>query len=404
MPMLRLAPSGPAIVGTSNGQLLRWNSTTLQWDLASDAPYLLTEFDYLLSTRADLVAVVTPVAGDFILPAGSYFFKESIALLDGERIVVDGTDVLLAGGGNGRGLIGNFVDHTPWFVAQNGAKVVAQNMTFGAAATARHGIGVSTGATFVATDCVIPSTATGTQAAIEVAGYATLTRCQIGGGVGALGLSGGADVRILDSRLQCTANGLPCVSIDATLATQLHLDRCTITMTNSQAQPLVSVVSAEDIECRLVSTDCYYYKRFYTNSALVRLSGTTGGIELSCSRDRFRASIQEFGSHYGVEVAGDVSAITIDNCDFDYPTTALYRTSGTVGNVAFNGNLMGANMATPSAVYWPTASLPAQGLFETNNSCVLASPFFGHTTADALVMRRCNFAAGAPLTETALIP
>lgn len=54
-----------------------------------------TEFDFIITDRASLVAVVAPVGGVFNLPTGSYAFKQALTLNPGERLSNNGNSVLL---------------------------------------------------------------------------------------------------------------------------------------------------------------------------------------------------------------------------------------------------------------------------------------------------------------------
>jgi hypothetical protein len=404
MARLRLAPSGPPLVGNANGDLLRWNATTLEWDIVTDAPYLLTEYDHLISTRANLVSVVAPVAGDFLLPSGSYFFKAPVALNEGERIVVDGSEVLLAGGGNGRGLIGNYADDQPWFIVRDGGRVLATRMTFGAAQTARHGISIEAGCVFIATDSFIQSTPTGTQAAVDTSSFLVMSRCDISGGIGPLKVRGGANVNLLDCRLQNESAGLSCIDADVDSQAELRLSHCSVTDNVSQSPPLVNLQTAQDVVFHYSSDHTYYYRPFDTNRGVIRIAGTGIGLEVSCSYDRFLGTPQGFGGAGGLQMEGDATRVIVDGCDFDYVTEGILAVGlHAIEAVRCSGNKFGDNMTT--GISWQTAWLPSNGLIEINNQFAAGvTPFGGHVIGDALVIRRGNFQAGTPLGETIRIP
>lgn len=401
MPMIRLSPSGPPIVGNANGDLLVWNSTTLQWDISSSTPYTITEFDYLLTTRQDLVDVVAPVGGDFLLPGGSYFCRRRIVLQPGERIVIDNTNVFMMGSGipQGRGITAEYADGQPNIEVINGGTLTAYQIYFGIVSVGRQGLLVGAGSKFTAIDSSFPTTTSGAPG-ISVEGDAVLYRCTLGNGIQPVSVSGSGTLRMVDCELYCGSPGSACLGISGTNSARVDLDRCLLSMTAEEDDAVVTIESVSSSEVRVFSRDCRYF-RAPAQTAIIRLTSSGGGgPSLYCRGDRFASASPGID---GIGVDGNVSNLVIDGCEWYYITTALLRTAGVAAAVRFSGNRLGATCS--NGVEWATASLPTGGLIETDNQFGAGiTPFVGHTTADAAVMRRANFLAAVPQSETALIP
>lgn len=401
MPMIRLSPSGPPVLGSADGDLLVWNSITLQWDVASASSLFATEFDYLLTTRQDLVDVVAPVGGDFLLPGGSYFCRRRIVLQPGERIVIDNTDVFMMGGGipQGRGITAEYADAAPNIEVINGGTLTAYQVYFGLVSVGRQGVLVGPGSKLVAIDSSFPTSSSGAPG-LSVEGTATLYRCDLGDGVQPVSVTGTGILRMVDCDLRCGSAGAPCLSVAATAASRVDLIRCYLRMTAAGTDPLVTVDSVAATQVFLVSRDCRYF-RAPEQTALIRLTSSGGGgPTLYCRGDRFFSASD--GIAIGVDVAGEVTDVILDGCEWYYVTTALVRSGGGANAVQFTGNRLSTTCST--GVDWATASLPTVGLIETGNQFGAGvTPFANHTVADAAVMRRANFVGAVPQGETAIV-
>jgi len=397
MPMIRTPPSGPAIVGAANGDLLVWSSATNEWLASSETPYLnVTEFDYIISSRADLVAVAPPVGGDISLPSGSYFFKQAVLLNDGERVLVDAAKVLMMAR-PAAGLVGNYADDQPWFRIENGGEVLAYDVTFYAAAASRHGVLVDASSSFTAQDCEIRSSDTGAQAAIACSGSVLLQRCVIPAGIQPIAVSGGARLVMNDCRVTCTVQGFPMIDVDATAETVVQLTRCVLLQTYSAQGAIVRLEAGVDVPLWFTSND-NEYRWNVSDVRSVILAGASAGLSAIFSDDRFYGATG-LGT-IAINVAGLIGELRTNGCRFEGHNVAVVSDASAATHAEFNRN----TVLTNTGLIWPAADLPANGLFEFENHFGAGTPFGGHASTDSGVVRRANIQSGTLLTETALTP
>lgn len=407
---LRTPPSGPFTNGNNVGDVLTWDGT----DWVAAALGAVGAFDHALASRADLVAVVAPVAGVFNLPSGSYAVTAPIALNAGEQLVVpNGNSVLLMCMGPTK-VVSSDPGGNPLLLAEAGSELDlitpylnaqgAGNVALSSAGTVRcvggqiSGSGNATAALrvtagqFDATGTLFTAGAssstffnangdsdgaarfrgcrfTGAQAFGVVAemGRLLLEQCYLEGGTSAALTVTGLDPQTVELR-QCVLRSGPTTVLHQGAVAHLALIDCDIAPNDNNA------------DCVLVNgvPGCCI-RGGYLHS----LAGTPGaGVNVSGNVTEDLRVVGVRGTDLGVLVArsgGTQSRALVAHCDAD----------GSVG----------------VGVDWASASIPTLGLLELGNAFDVSSiPYNGHNQATARVNRKGNLQSSGLSSETAIVP
>lgn len=197
---LRVGPSGPVVEAEADGDGLLYEAATKKWKtgpvgggggtgatgptgptgpIGATGPAGASSeqaFDFILSSRADLVAVVAPVSGVFELPTGSYAIKVGFALLAGESLhVAPSVGVLMMGMGPTKDL-----SYDTTF--ENEGELILLSMRLASAAA---GVTVlESSGRVTATSTNIETTQAGGRAVNATGGVVSLSQCEIRGGTG----------------------------------------------------------------------------------------------------------------------------------------------------------------------------------------------------------------------------
>lgn len=386
MPQLRLSPSGPPIVGVNAGDILIWNPLTYQWNIGA-APSVATEFDHLISTRADLVAVAPPVAGEIVLPSGSYFFKQAINLNDGERVVVDSEAVFLMGGGRGleRGFRGNYALNSPAFIVRNGGLAELINMTIGAVQPGRHGVQLDGFSNLKCSLCTFTDSATGTQPTLALnAGTSTFEETLIGLSLNrGVAISGGSKHVFRRCEIRAgNGDGID-ISLPESTETEVSILEGKV---SSSVEPALTL-AGDDLTFQSVATD-------YTTTA-------DEGRVISAERYRsmrFAGGITRGPNLIGFAFAGASLFSTIEGMEGRSLASFVEHLSGTQRGVVID-TCTTLNDVT-IGVSWASGSIPAMGLCVMGCKFDTVTPITGHVATDTDVIHRGNFGAGGALIET----
>jgi hypothetical protein len=368
-----------------------WRSIPL-----SSLPVGITEFDHILTSRADLVAVVAPVANVFVLPAGSYFIKSSFALNAGEGMQVNNVSVFLQGAGAGATLTGGSA--TVPLLQVTGANGRCQMLTLSlAAAAANVRVLESGGEVSAGTQCVFTNT------------FASATEpTVVQTGTGRLSLSG-SRIQAVNRCFRNSSNGrftAVATRIESEQGTAVEIDGA-----NSWTEFLGSIVR---------TTVGGTGQAFFLNSASANLyvnecevaTATTANLVLvaglGCAALNITGGEWQTGSAagtVGINITGPISkevhveGVAVQNC-----ATWVNWGSGLVAAakvIACTGT-----SGVTTCIQWPVANIPTRGLVESQNqwNAATASVFTNHQQNDARVMRRMNHSSTAPMSETGIVP
>jgi hypothetical protein len=353
----------------------------------------LTEFDFIIRNRADLVAVVAPVANTFVLPNGSYFIKSSFSLNAGEGMQVPaGGVVFIQGGGAGKVITGGSAV-LPLLRVLGACQLLTVQLT---AAVAQAIVLDADGDVSTATQCVFSNPLASTAPCVQTSGTGRLAilACRITAqdvcvrhaSVGErLTIAGGSRVESVDgTAIEITAANSWCLITDSIVRTTsatatgqaffINAAGATVWITETE------VASGSTANCVLV------------NSA--KFVGLRGG-EWQCGAA-------------GGTVCALAGAITqgfvADGCQVQVCTSFVTHSAGAVGYARVSG-CVGQNTVT-TCVNWQVANVPTRGLQEQNNSwnATTANMFLNHQQNDARVMRRSNISSAGNTSETGIVP
>ncbi|HKJ10926.1 MAG TPA: hypothetical protein VJ976_00910 [Ornithinimicrobium sp.] len=398
---MRLPPSGPTFEGTADGQTFVWDQTLQKWNIALD-PGNITEFDFIIRDRADLVdAVGTPVAGEFILVDGSYFWGDDVLLDPGETVAADAVTVFMMGGGPvgslDRGFRGNGAASDPAFDIRNGANVRLLNMRIAGAAIAQHGVAVA-GATLDADWCAFPTTAGGSQPGLLLGATSVgrISRTTIGGANEGVEITGGAKHLFRDCTITSgsAGNGLT-ANVGATV-TRLQFDGCFFRGSASGSPPVV-LETAPDLdvffngcewESNAANTPCLLARgigSLVVDGGFMSCSAAPVGDGLSLATDPMQGGVQVIGLH-----GHALDDLVVASVNFDCRRAVI----------------MGCDTATDVTVGidWQAPVPTNGGLLIVGNNFDTTTPLQGITAATANVnLKACSDRNGL-MTETAIVP
>lgn len=399
---IRLPPSGPTYQGTADGQIFIWDQTLGKWSIGAN-PGSTTEFDFIIQDRADLVdAVGTPVAGEFVLVDGSYFFKDDVLLDPGETVAADNVTVFMMGGGPvgslDRGFRGNGAASTPAFDIRNGADVRLFNMRIAGAGIAQHGVAV-TASTLDADWCAFPTTAGGSQPGLQLGltSEGRISRTIIGGGVEGVEITGGAKHLFRDCTITSgsAGNGLR-ANVGATV-TRLQFDGCFFRGSGTGTEPVVLETAPDldaffnhcEFESNATSTPCALVRGIGSLSMMGGFLHCSAGAPLgdgvSLATDPMQGGVQLIGLH-----GHALDDLVVASVNFDCRRAVI----------------MGCDTATDVAVGidWQAPVPTNGGLLIIGNNFDTTTPLQGITAATANVnLKACSDRNGL-MTETAIVP
>jgi|WetSurMetagenome_2_1015567.scaffolds.fasta_scaffold45569_2 hypothetical protein len=360
-------------------------------------PGARTEFNFILESRADLVAVVAPVGGIFILPTGSYFLKTSFALNANEGLRVDNVPVFIQGGGAGKVLTGGSAA-IPLLQVQGAAGAV-QLLTLSLTQAVANGVVIECGGDVsTITQCIINQPgASATNPAIDVVsdGRVSITASRVLAVNRCLRHASTQRVAAQGSRFESQQGP----NIDITGANNwMSLEGCIVRTTVGGAGQCFLMNSAT-ANVHVTDTECST-----ATTATIALVGPTGVGEFAVTGGEWQTGSVAAGT-FGLQITGPVSKcidmtnVSVMNCD-----TFVQWTSGLVA--AANVTYCTGTVNVGPCINWGVANIPTRGLREIGNSWnePTANVFLGHAQNDARVMRRQNFSATANMSETGIVP
>lgn len=398
---LRAAASGPVIEAANAGDTIVWNATEKQWETGPAAGF--TEFDHIISSRADLVAAVgAPVGGEFLLTAGSYFFRQNVQLDAGETVAADAVTVFLMGGGPvgslDRGFEGNGASSDAAFHIRNGANVRMLNMRIAGVAIAQHGVLVENSE--IDFDyCALPTTAGGSQPGLLLGAGSTsrVNNTSAGGGVQGVLIEGGAKHLFRGCILQGGSSGSGVrANVGATVC-RIQFDGCFFRGSASGSPPVLLETAADldaffhhcEFECNVTGGQCLLVRGIGSLTVIGGFFNGTASAPLpdgiSLATDPMQGGVQIIGAH-GHSLDDFVVASNLFDCRRAVIAGCDTATDVTVG------------------VDWQ-APVPANGgLLLIGNNWDTATPLQGVNAATARVnLKACSDRNGL-MTETAIVP
>lgn len=363
---------------------------------------LVTEFDFIITSRADLVAVVAPVGGVFNLPAGSYAWKASVALNAGERLAVPaGNDVLMMGFGAAKQITSSGNTTNPTLDILGGNSVVQLvSLNIVASGTTGSAVRVAGASTVECWSCRFLGAATDALAALEI--NAGVVRCTSGlfqGGTGAGATVHGViqtdgQLYMSTARLHAPGGGNALMVENAgAVSIATYVNDCDL-QADTDA---VIEVRAQDADVWLSNN---------------RIRGTAGtgvndGIECGpCSSLSVQGGeIRNTGGVNGDGIVfngGATQGVVIRGVFFHTLDEAILYANNTVNRVTITDcDFFDCNIA----IDWPAANTPADGLCIHgclfNNSTTV---FSGFTENTARVNVKCCSQNGGLVSETAIVP
>lgn len=372
---------------------------------------LVTAFDFVLTSRADLVAVVAPVADVFNLPSGSYAIKTGFALNPDERMVVQtGANVLIMGMGAGK-VISGTPNNAVLFTVEANANCELICFNLAVSGDTNQGI-ESTGNTRMLMGSIVAS-GNSTEALSVVGGNFTAIGTNFSAGANSnVGQNSAGQVRLTDCRFtngqlgswvqtggqfwanQCLfSGGTTAYTMSGATEMDGYLSDCDITC--GVSSPVIHTGTNGDLflnDCRIIAI---------ANAAACVAVGPCSSLNLKGGECASTAGTPGDGVSIAGNITGGLQVIGVaaDNLD-DF----VQWTAGTV-NRAMVANCDGSNTVT-TGIDWPAANIPTNGLLELGNQFNVASgsAYQNHTAATARVNRKCSSHSGGLSTETAIVP
>ncbi len=467
MAKIRSGTSGKFVKGTSPGQVLVWNGT--EWipgdagggDLAGDAvgpvgdnrvrrlsdgssggseipiasladdtelrPLVVEQgvgirsaslaevgaaYDYVLSSRTDLVAVVAPVGGVFELPSGSYFLRSDVTLLPGESLnVANGVELSMTGspgvvllvdptGGTGIAMVvesGATVDLRGVELTGDGDANLALEVT--GDVTVRGGVirgsGLSTeavsvvGGTLRAVQAEIRAGASTTTMLVS-GGQTWLTQCQVLGGQ-LLGISQtGGELRVTDCVVIGGTQEAYAATGGAVMLSRFRGCYLESGDTNQAVELNASQADVQFDDCEVVAVSA--------TQACLRVTGATARVVVRGGL--MRSTHGAVGP--GVNVAGNITQeLLVLGLRGRALSVLVSRTSGTTSRATVAQ--CDTDSTVPVGVDWASGAVPTNGLVELGCSFNTATPFTGHTHLSTRVNRKACTNNGGLTSETPIV-
>ncbi len=359
--------------------------------LAAALPSVDSAFDYIITSRADLVAVVAPAAGVFNLPSGSYAIKASLTLDPGERLVFPAANEIL------------------WMGMGPGKKVTSSALAGATLAT------IEAGAIVDLITCTFEGgTAAGACAAN--AGTLRMTGCRFDGGPGdAFQNSNGGDTFAINCLFNAPTSNFEAYQHQGGSTRLVNCDLQSPTQGNAFRDETANDGVAYLTNCRLYAEDAPTVD--INNSDLdiwlceceIRNGTDDDGINVeSASSISVRGGeIRNMGTVTnadGIQFEdGSVQGAVITGVFFHNWEEGIIKTGANNANrvTISNCDFFDCNVA----IQWPSADIPPDGLLivgnQFNNSGTVTGGF-NENTAD--VNMKANSANGGLVAETSIVP
>jgi hypothetical protein len=373
------------------------NATPYRAIPISSLPVGLTEFQHILTSRADLVAVVAPVGGVFVLPAGSYFVKNSFALNAGEGMQINNTSVFLMGGGPGMAITGGSATIPLLQVTGAAGRAQLLDLTLNAA-VANVRILEAGGEVSTAQQCVFSQTfASATEPAVTTVGTGRLTLdlCRITAVNRCLRHSAASQrVTVIGSRIESEQG--TAVEVDAANSWMLITGSIVRTTLGNTGQCFFLNAAGASI----FVTDSEVATFGTANLVLISAAGIAA-LNISGGEWQCGSAVATIGINITGPITKelDVHAVAVQNC-------AIWVNHGSGTVAAAKVFACTGTVGVTTCIQWLVANIPTRGLIESQNqwNAATASVFTNHQQNDARVMRRMNHSSTAPMSETGIVP
>jgi hypothetical protein len=410
MPQIRVAPSGPPIVGNNISDMLVWTGT--EWEAQAGSVGTPHSFDFILTSRAELAAVVAPVGGVFTLPNGSYAIRTGFALNAGERLEVPiGGNVLIMCMGPSKAIVGAPTTAPLLTVLANAsALLIGLNLVV----TGDGNAGLETQGNTTMVGGNVQVSGNGTEALHVIAGTLKASNVRFAAGANSNVADQSAGEAIFTG---CTFENGQSFAYDQTGGT-LRATQCIFSggasgyrMTGAGEQDgyLTSCdisaggtspgVTHSGTNGDLFMTDCLVVPT--GNGAPCVSIGPASSLNIRGGELRSAAGTPGDGVSVNGNIAGGLQVIGVTGDSLD---DFVAWSSGTVNRA------MVANCDTASTVStgvdWAAANIPTNGLIEWGNqfNTTSGNAYQNHTAATARVNRKGNTHNAGLSQETAIVP
>lgn len=384
----RYAPSGPLVELLAS---IIGNTSMVPGNTVEDALNNLlgatgtSAWDVIVEDLSDLPA---PVAGFIDLPDGSYAFKNPINVGADVLRVPAGGSVLLKG-------MGGFSEKV---ITGAGAQVLrvegsARLETLNLAATA--GDALSIDGAVEAMLCQYSAVGADRAVFLETGLYRDSLSRITGGDLGGLVIADG------EANLsQCRMLGglLHALEVQGATTSNVELSACFLQSSDADTMLINAtvcdlMVQDTEIVCLLANGNCIHVT---LGSSLQFI----GGLWRTDPAARGSGLNLDGNVTGGVQLLG-VSGEAISSGDVSGEAFLVY-TSGTIRRAT----VMGCTTATDvqTAINWPAASIPTNGLLVVGNAWDDPTPYVGFAPTDARVNCKANSFQSGLMTETAIVP
>lgn len=351
-------------------------------------------FDFIITDRASLVAVVAPIGNVFDLPTGSYAFKQALTLNAGERIrVPNGSSVLCMGMGPSKVLSSSALGTDPLWEIEAGAVANINYLSLLYPAGDTGPCLLSSSDDTRLTGCRIDGNTTADAALRVSAGDCYAVQCDIVGASGAtemgFEMDGVARARLSNCDITSLGGGLFAIHMTGTsIAQELYCSNCRITGDTGTT----IAVRSDDADVWLDNCEI----NSLTDGVTIVACGPASSLSIRGGEIRNTAGGTGDGVVFnnGTTVGVDISGVFFHTLD-----EAIRQTGATQNRVTISNNdFFSCNIALD----W--ATIPADGLLIHGNRFNGSTPFQGFTPATADVNAKCNSQNAGLTTETAIVP
>lgn len=378
MTNLRRGQAGEPLNGENVGDLLVWDGE--EW-VPGSPPAGMSAFDFVLSSRDDLAAVVAPVAGVFLLPTGSYAIKAAFALDPGESLAVEaGEIVYIQGMGASKVISGEPAAGSGSLLEVRADAFVA---LFGLQLLALDGACIAQSGLLSTNTCVIQAVAGG---GIDVTGgdWKDFSSVVVGETFGVrhtTGIAAGVFTEIVGVAGPGYQNdGIAAGTCDFVGVFFLSQTEEAIRLANTGGDNRFHLGSCQTLAGTGAAVDIVAASTLHMSGMMVTGTGSEDGV-------RFDGPVTG-----GVQILG----ITLDELDDGIRYESSVQRRVVIAN---------CNSTTSCAVGvdWDSANIPTLGLLEVGCTFDTADPFQNHSQSDPGVNRKACCAQGGLTSETAII-
>lgn len=388
MVQLRLAPSGPPIVGQNDGDLLVWNATTQEWDITTGAAGR-TAWDFIIEDIADFPNA--PAAGFIDLDSGSYAIKAGVDIGANALRVAPGVDVLIKGMGNFNEKLIQSSHATATLIIESGGGARCETLNLDN--SVGDGVQLQGSSALQSVGCQFSATGRGIVLDGEAGWWDVLSRVS-----GIIGLDmQGQDCNLSGTRI----GGLAGVAVQIVGALIGRVQMSGVNMQTSNAAGVIVNTSTGDVDL----IDCTI------NSLVADSPGCIHVLEASSlqvigGQWRTQAAARGNGLNIAGNIPGGLQVIGVAGEDIstsDGSGEAFIKyTSGLVNRATVQGCNTASTVST--AINWPAANIPTCGLLVVGNTWNDATPYVGFVSTDARVNVKANSNSAGLMTETAIVP